>query len=260
MAINYATYSGIHSLAAPIVFAVLYSVCFLYFLAKAIARPNYVYIIMTFFCSIRITAFILRALLASVQADAESLNFYLAYAIIYNTGFFSLLYSVYSLVDERADLATNPPRGLISRLLRNHFLFRLALTAAVTLGITGSIESSLGSSQSTIDTGNTLREAAVYIFLVCAILVCIHTYFLARVEFSEGGYRSSNKLGSTYAIYILLVISALLVARESFFTATVKDTAKQNNEAYWYPFAVVTEFIAVVLFAAPGLVPHPSDA
>ncbi|KAG6376291.1 hypothetical protein JVT61DRAFT_2269 [Boletus reticuloceps] len=252
MAVDYASLFGIKSLAAPIVFAILYFPFFLFYLSKAIARPIYVYIIITLFCAIRIAAFVIRALLASVKSDQDNLHVLIAYEILYNTGFFGLLYSAYSLVTARY----NPPNGPISRLLRLHFLFRIALAAAVALGITGAIQSGLGTTTSTINTGNTLRKVAIYIFLVCTILVFLQTLFLARVELSDGGYRgSAGQIGSKYDIFFLLVISLLLLVREAFFTATANKLDKQYNEAFWYPLSVVTEFIAVVLFATPGLVP-----
>ena len=49
----------------------------------------------------RVLTFILRAVLASVQSDADNIHVFLAYEIIYNTGFFGLLYSAYSLVTAR---------------------------------------------------------------------------------------------------------------------------------------------------------------
>jgi hypothetical protein len=64
------------------------------------------------------------------------------------------------------------------------FLFRMALMAAVAIGITGAIDASLGSTTSTINTGNTLRKVAIYIFLICAALVLLQTIFLARAELS----------------------------------------------------------------------------
>lgn len=63
-------------------------------------------------------------------------------------------------------------------------MFRLALTAAVSIGITGSIQAISGTQQSTIDTGNTLRRVALYIFLVCSALVLLQALILARVESS----------------------------------------------------------------------------
>ena len=59
--------------------------------------------------------------------------------------------------------------------------------------------------------------------------------------------------------YILLVISLLLVIREAFATATVNDSAKQDSEPFWYPFLAVTEFLVVVLFSTPGLVPRQDE-
>lgn len=70
---------------------------------------------------------------------------------------------------------------------------------------------------------------------------------------TEDGYRGPTN--PTYGVYILLVISILLLVREAFFTATADNLSQQNKEAIWYPLAVVTEFIAVALFASPGLVP-----
>ena len=62
-----------------------------------------------------------------------------------------------------------------------------------------------------------------------------------------------------YGNYILLVISLLLVIRESFATATVSNSAKQDNEHFWYPFLAVTEFVVVILFSTPGLVPRQDE-
>lgn len=82
------------------------------------------------------------------------------------------------------------------------------------------------------------------------------------LPFTEDGYRgATNQIGSTYGIYILLVISLLLVVREAFFTATASNTSLQAKEAIWYPLCAVTELIALVLFATPGLVPDtPKDS
>ena len=77
---------------------------------------------------------------------------------------------------------------------------------------------------------------------------------------TEDGYRgTTGQIGSTYGIYILLVMSILLVVREAFFTATAGNTTQQNKEALWYPLAAVTEFLVVALFATPGLVPDRRD-
>lgn len=170
------------------------------------------------------------------------------------------------------------PDDPVSRITRRPFLFRIALAAAVSIGITGAVESATGSSQSTIDTGNTLRQVAIYIFLVLCILVAFQTILLVRtlarcqcrllfvafmIELNlhpDGAYKMPNTgFGATHGIHILCVISILLLIRESFLAATANDVAKQNDENWWYPFAALTEFVAVVMFAAPGLVPSRDE-
>ncbi|KAN0080363.1 hypothetical protein V8E55_009929 [Tylopilus felleus] len=197
MAINYASYYGIKSLPA----AIVYFPFFIYFFTKAATRPIYVYIVITLFCA------------RTVQSDADNIHVFLAYEIIYNTGFFGLLYSAYSLVTARVEASKNPPNDLITRILRHHFL----------LGITVAVQSQTGS---TTNTSNTLRRAAIYIFLVCSLLVFLQTFFSPA---------------------------------STFFTATANTPYRQNNEILWYPLAATIEFIAVVLFATPGLVPDESS-
>lgn len=72
------------------------------------------------------------------------------------------------------------PQDPISRLTRRPHIFRIALVAAVTLGITGAVESATGSSQSTVNTGNILRKASIYIFFILCILVALQTVCLVR--------------------------------------------------------------------------------
>ncbi|KIM55057.1 hypothetical protein SCLCIDRAFT_1221469 [Scleroderma citrinum Foug A] len=257
---NYATGAGIQSFPAAVILSIIYALLFVAFSFKSFTRPTYVFFMMTFFCLIRLVAFILRALLADVPSDGQNLDFFIAYQIIYNVGFFGILYSAYTLVLDRVSFAKNPPRGPISALLRRRFLFRLALTAAVSIGITGSIQAISGTQQSTIDTGNTLRRVALYIFLVCSALVLLQALILARVESSEEGYRHfASGFGGRYGLYVLIVISVLLVTREAFFTATFSNSDVQNNEHFWYPFSALTELLAVLLFMIPDLVPSRSE-
>ena len=152
------------------------------------------------------------------------------------------------------------------------------MTAAVAVGITGAVQSATGSTQSTIDTGNTLRKVSIYIFLVLSILVAFQTILLVRAAAScqyhlcfvvcmiahylhpDGTHKVSNGgFGATHGIAILCIISLLLLTREAFFTATSNNLIKQNDENWWYPFAALTEFVAVVMFAAPGLVPSRDE-
>ncbi|KAL4077257.1 hypothetical protein V8B97DRAFT_1940621 [Scleroderma yunnanense] len=258
VAYNYAAGAGIHSFPTAVVLSIIYAFLLAAFLFKSFTRPTYVFFMTTFFCLIRLVGFILRALLAKVPSDGENLHLFLAYEIIYNVGFFGILYSAYTLVLDRVSFAKNPPRGPISAVLKRRFLFRLALSAAVSIGITGSIQALSGTQQSTINTGNTLRRVALYIFLVCSALVLLQALLLARVESSEGGYRGEG-FGGQYGIYILIVISLLLVVREAFFTATFSNPKEQDNEHLWYPLSALTELLAVILFLIPGLVPARSE-
>ncbi|KAI6132005.1 hypothetical protein EDD16DRAFT_666959 [Pisolithus croceorrhizus] len=276
---NYAKGSGIESFPAAVVFAVIYAFLLVFFLFRSFTRPTFVFFIVAFFCLLRFTGFIIRALLAKVPADGENVNLFIAYEVIYNTGFFGIMYSTYTLILDRVAFAKNPPRGPIYFILKRRFLFRLALSAAVSTGITGSIQMLLGTQQSTISTGETLRKVAIYIFLVCTILVFLQAFILARVEFSgtnpirrphahpklisaitEGGYRSATRsAGGKYGIYLLIIIALLLVAREAFFAATISNPTAQDNEHLWYPLAALTELLAVGIFAVPGLVPARSE-
>lgn len=82
-------------------------------------------------------------------------------------------------------------------------------------------------------------------------------YFIFVQGHNKGN--DSNSLGARYGTYILLMISLLLLVREAFATATVKNNAKQSNEHFWYPFLAVPEFLAIMLFTAPGLVPRQNE-
>lgn len=62
-----------------------------------------------------------------------------------------------------------------------------------------------------------------------------------------------------YGNYILVIISLLLLVREAFVTATVDNSAKQDNEHFWYPFLAVTEILVVTLYTTPGLVPRKDE-
>ncbi|OCH93466.1 hypothetical protein OBBRIDRAFT_724693 [Obba rivulosa] len=263
--INYARLDGIHSLAGAIVFAIAYVPLFFYYLLQSTRRPTYVFIMLTVFCTIRITSFILRSILAGSSSAGENLNLFIADVIIYNVGFFGLLYSAYTLVLDR-ELVADPegkhssslgPLAIITRLMRNRHLIRLALTIAVVLGIIGGTDET-SSNSSTLSTGNTLRRASIYIFLVVTCLLVIETFLFAIAEHTGApDYRRSSgePFGTKHAVLILLVISMLLVTREAFFAATSTNLSKQENEHFWYPLSALPELLAATLFAVPGLVP-----
>jgi hypothetical protein len=153
-------------------------------------------------------------------------------------------------------LSGRVPSNPISRITSNRHLIRIALVAAVALGITGATEYS-SSNLSSQNTGNTLRKASAIIFLVVTALLAVHTLFLVRfggAEIRHGSQRAS--VGSSHGIHVLFVIIVLLLIREIYLTITVGKTLK---EAEWYPLAALTELLAVFLFSVPGLVPNKRD-
>lgn len=58
---------------------------------------------------------------------------------------------------------------------------------------------------------------------------------------------------------ILSVGAILLLVREIFYTATITNTLKQNNEHFWYPLVAIPEILVVILLATPGLVPRREE-
>lgn len=273
---NFAHFAGIHSLAAAIVFAVLYVPLFALYVFKSIRRPTYVFIVLSFFCALRVAAFVLRALLAGKDSAGQNLDLLIAEQIIYSVGFFGLLYSAYTLVLDRAILADpTPPSNPILRLTRNRGLFRLGLIVAVALGITGTSEENLSHNNDNVNTGTSLRKASIYIFLVLTVLLVLQTLVLVREELStnflendkENGNDTANhntthnttSIGGKHGIYILCLISILLLAREAFFAATAGNQKAQGNEKLFYPLSAMTEFLAVCLFSVKGLVPARSE-
>ncbi|THG94504.1 hypothetical protein EW026_g6981 [Hermanssonia centrifuga] len=238
-AINYANYSGIYKseLAGAIIFAAVYTPLFFFNVYRSIRRPTYVLVMLAFFCFIRVVAFTLRAILAGSAFAGQNLNLLVAQQIIYSVGFFGLLYSAYTLVLDRDLLLLGPGSrddvggilGLVARLMRNRHIIRLALTAAVALGITGGVEST-GSSQQAKDLTSTLRRASIIIFLVVSVMLVVVTARLALDEATiTQRERVTEPASIVHPLIILLAIALLCVVREAFFTATSRDPKQQNN-------------------------------
>ncbi|KII95399.1 hypothetical protein PLICRDRAFT_85433, partial [Plicaturopsis crispa FD-325 SS-3] len=254
---------GIHSLAAAVVFVVLYAPLSGFYLFQTIRRRSFVFFLLQMFCSIRTVAFILRVLLIKSESAAHNLTLFIVYQVVFNFGFLGLIYSAYSVVLDRQKMTESLVSfGLLSRVTRSKFLFHISATAAVVLGIVGVIEAtSSNSTPSSIALGTTLRKASVYIFLALSVLLITEASFLVHAELKDG--RSTRRwdapIGSRYGFYILFSVSVLLLMREAFFTGTANNTAEQYREALWYPLVGVTEFLSVAMFTAPGLVPTKKE-
>lgn len=163
----------------------------------------------------------------------------------------------------------------ISKITSNRRIIRLALVAAVAVGISGSTYYST-TNQSDINLYNSLRTVSSVIFLVVTALLVIHTLLLAREERAARGksppplsiYRSATQhfilhaahgelpSGAARGMPILCLIVIMLLIREIYLTATIKS---KQHEATWYPLAVLPEFLAVALFAVPKLVPEKRE-
>jgi len=257
--VNYAHAFGIESAIPAAIFAALYVPLIGWFILQSIRRPTYVHFVLTFFCGIRIAAFIVRAILAGVESVGENLSVLIADQVLFGVGFFGLLYSAYTLVLDR-ELLTNyqPPANILSRLSGNRRLFRLVLLGAVILGVVGSTQASSSNPQG----GKTFRIASTFIFLALTLLLAYRTLLLTNEERSAKQYTSIGSirnLGKNHGGYILCFIALLLIVREAFTTATSWDAKAQNTEHFWYPFYATPELLALILYASPDLVPARSE-
>ncbi|EPQ54636.1 hypothetical protein GLOTRDRAFT_106294 [Gloeophyllum trabeum ATCC 11539] len=267
--INYSQIGGIHSVAAAVIFAIIYFPLLIYNIIRSVKRPTYVLIVLALFCAIRVTAFSVRAALAGSSDAAENENLFIAEQVLYLAGFFGVLYSAYTLVLDREQLTGEQefpgPISAVMRISGNRHLIRLTLTVAIALGITGAIRMTSGDA-SKMATGETMRRVSTYIFLVVTILLALRTMFLALEQsgVSSGRPTAHSAFGARHGVFVLLGIAILLLLREAFQTATTgsKSTSMQDkayNEALFYPLSALPEFLAVVLFAVPGLVPSRKE-
>ncbi|KAF7353574.1 hypothetical protein MSAN_01547700 [Mycena sanguinolenta] len=235
--IDYAAAFGMHSVAAAAVFAVLFFLLGCWFVRQFIKNTTYVYIILTLFCGMR----------------GSILNLFIADQILFGVGF-ALLYSAYTLVLDRDVIAGGKPGTLFSlNLLRNPHLFRMALTACVVLGIIGTVNST-SSNPSDVSTGLTLRKASTAAFLVLTIVQVAQTIWFFPDHSSKNSL-ARRSWGDRHGRHLLIIISVLMLVRESFLTATINNSTKQNDERLWYPLVALPEVGAVVCYAVSGLVP-----
>jgi len=255
--INFAKYSGYESLAGAIIFSVLYFPLLVLFIKKAISQPTYVHNVLAFFCTLRVTAFIIRAVMIGVASAGENLGLLIGDQILFAIGYAGLLYSAYTLVLDLAQEAVVKSEPPVVRLTKNRHLFRLVMVVAVALGIVAA--STISSDGIAGPSSITLREASTYIFLALTILLFLQILHLARAHnLNESrANHGVTSFGAKHGVFILMGITVFLLVREIFIAATITPSqhAKQLNEHYWYPLLALPEILAVLLFLAPGLVP-----
>ncbi|KAM6501019.1 hypothetical protein JOM56_004033 [Amanita muscaria] len=262
MAIDYAAYGGINSLAASIVFAILYVPLAAWYIRTLFHHLRRYVIVLTVFCHIRIASFIIRAVLAGNSSAAQNMSIYIADQVLLSIGYVALLFSAYTLTMDRTDIINQDyfggrsrqldhPLGVILNLVQNGHLFRIVMLVAVVLSI-------VGTSSTNSQTSSTLRIVSVVIFLVLTVLQILNTLMLVKLEYAELGirYPPHAPFGAKNGSIVLLVISLLLLTREVFTAATLGNTAVYQNEHFWYPLVALPELIAVALYLVPGLFPE----
>ncbi|KAF8207880.1 hypothetical protein K438DRAFT_1755275 [Mycena galopus ATCC 62051] len=250
--IDYATLFGIHSAAAAAIFAALFIPLGFWFVRQSIKNTTMTYITLTAFCVMRVTAYIIRAIMADSTSEGSILNLFIADQVLFGVGFFALLYSAYTLVLDRDVLAGGEPGTLFSlNLLRNPHAFRMALMAVVVMGVLGTVNST-SSNPSDVSTGQTLRKASTIVFLILTLVQVVQTIWFFRDHSSKS---SRRPWGDRNGRYLICIISLLMLVREGFLTATLNNSTEQNDERLWYPLVALPEFIAVVCYSVSGLVP-----
>ncbi|KAJ6583162.1 hypothetical protein DFH09DRAFT_1029581 [Mycena vulgaris] len=249
--VRYTSAFGIHSVTAVAIFAALYFPLGVWFGRQSIKKTTYVYIILALFCAMRITAYTIRAIIATSSDQASDLSLFFFDQVLLGVGFFALLYSAYTLVLDRDQIATgDEPAGL--NLLRSSYLFRIFLVADLALGIVATIDST-SSDLREISIGRTLRKTGTIIFFVLTIVQAMqNACFFKNKNYSKG---STRPFGDRHGQYLLWLISLLMLVREVFLTATLNDSSDQNDERLWYPLVALPEFLAVVCYSILGLVP-----
>ncbi|KAF5352940.1 hypothetical protein D9758_007910 [Tetrapyrgos nigripes] len=246
---NYAKNIGHYdSVAAAVVFALVYIPLFIRFIPLLIRQRFSVLFTMVLFCQIRIVSFIIRAVLASSDSAGENEGLFIADQVLLSAGFVGLLYSAYGLVLDRLQpTETALPMSRIDHLIRNRRLFHLNMSLATALSIVGVIDLT-HSDQSDQDTGNTLRKVGAIILLALTIITTYLTGVLMVREKDSAILEGSSKpassrltsLGHVYGSYILGVLCALMLVREIFLAATIlANSSKQNEEdsgILWLPY------------------------
>ncbi|KAJ7727585.1 hypothetical protein B0H16DRAFT_1590301 [Mycena metata] len=249
--IDYAALFGIHSLAGAVIFAILFFPLGLWFIRQSIRNTTYVYIILALFCAMRVTAYIIRAIMANSVSEGSNLNLFITDQVLFGVGFFALLYSAYTLVLDRDVIAGGKGGSFLSpNALRSPHAFRMILMAGVAkLSIVGTVDST-SSNPTDVSTGHTLRKAGTIIFFILTVI---------QVKSKWHTKSGAHYFGDRNGRYLLCIISLLMLVREVFLTATLDNSTRQNDERLWYPLVALPEFLAVLCYAFSGLVPSRID-
>jgi len=279
MPTNYAQILGIQNKWAPILFAALYGLLMIWYIVQAARRHAWVYGGLAFFSALRVVSFSLRAAMANNHHnDAFNGRMAIAYEVLYNIGYFSILLSAHRMLHDRRWMAkinnarskgrSTLPYRIMGGFHKGRFM-ELLLLAAIILGAIG-VAYALGTNTGRTKVGNSLNDASTYILLAATVLILLGTLLVLHVELPlRSGPQPSVGLSEHV---VLITISVLLLLRMLYYAATVhqratggptpasaassmvKQTA-QTNEHLWYPLAALAELLVVLLFLTPKLVP-----
>lgn len=109
----------------------------------------------------------------------------IAYEVIYNIGFFSVLLSAHRLLSDRRRLAkVDKGRSRLHSSL-SHFhngrFIELLLLASIVIGCVG-VAFALGTDEGRTEVGNKLGEASTYIFLATTVFIVIGIFLVIHIE------------------------------------------------------------------------------
>ena len=152
----------------------------------------------------------------------------------------------------------------------------MLLAAAVATTIAAACTSDGNGTDSTSDK---LEIASTILFLALTLLQAFQTVVFAWIELSgvsisllgiiwsnqgmaaarKNPDASDDSFMSNYGVFILLLISMLFLVREGFLLATMTDYDKYLNEHFLYPLVIVPQFLVVILYTIPKLIPARED-
>ncbi|KAJ3573732.1 hypothetical protein NP233_g2239 [Leucocoprinus birnbaumii] len=254
LTIDYGAIFGIHSVAAAVIFIIIYAPLAIYYIWRVATRFNYVFIFLTVFCVVRVAAFAIRAAIAGSDTAGTKLGLVIADQILFGMGFSGLLFSTYSLQNDRERIAGLHYKHPLFIVLTNRRFYHLIIVAAIVLVITGT-NMITSSDSDTRNLGNTLRTAGTWIlFGVAALQALRSAAFVHYDATNERGLQAKEEattFGDKHAAWLLILISAFLLWRMIYSVITIRQSP---HEATYYPLSALPEFLCVCVYAVPGLV------
>lgn len=185
---------------------------------------------------------------------ASNLGLFIADQILFGMGFSGLLFSTYSLQNDRERIANTRYKRPLILLVTNRRFYHLVIVAAIVLIIIGTNMLTSGNSNR-IDVGNNLRIAGTCMLLIMTVVQGLRSGAFVYIEFMR--YHNTtrlakNSLSDRNASWFLLLISALLLWRMIYSVITIRQ--KVQNETLYFLLSAFPEFLCTCVLGIPGLV------